>query len=78
MRPALQGSPGSPAAGTTAPPGPRSWRISIAQIDSLEKTKIEVRQYQRYQELFALFLCRPWSLVLVEVLLAGTRLRTLP
>jgi Ca-activated chloride channel family protein len=48
------------------------------EIDSLEKTKIEVRQYTRYKELFGLFLLPALGLILMEIILAGTRLRTIP
>jgi Ca-activated chloride channel homolog len=48
------------------------------EIDALEKTKIEVRQYQRYTELFALFLFPALGLAVLELLLARTRFRTIP
>lgn len=48
------------------------------EIDSLEKTRIEVRRYRRYRELFAFFLLPVIGLVLLEQVLAATRCRTLP
>ena len=48
------------------------------EIDSMEKTRIEVRQYKRYRELFAFFLLPVIGLILLEQLLAETRCRTLP
>ncbi len=48
------------------------------EIDKLEKTRIEVKAYRSYTELFY-----PWAVLgllslLVEFLLAGTVLRKLP
>jgi Ca-activated chloride channel homolog len=48
------------------------------EIDSLEKTKMDVRQYKRYNELFAFLLLPIIGLVLLEQLLAETKCRTLP
>ncbi|MBN2290436.1 MAG: VWA domain-containing protein [Candidatus Glassbacteria bacterium] len=48
------------------------------EIDSLEKTRIEVRQYKRYRELFVLLLLPVLGLVLLEQALAETKCRTLP
>jgi len=48
------------------------------EIDSLEKTRIQVRQYRRYKELFAFFLLPVIGLILLEQVLAETRCRTLP
>ncbi len=48
------------------------------EIDALEKTKIEVKQYQRYDELFILALLPALVLLILEVLLARTRFGTLP
>ena len=48
------------------------------QIGELEKTKIEERSYTDYEERFALFLFPAFGFLLLEVLLANTRLRRLP
>lgn len=48
------------------------------QIDTLEKTKIEVREYKRFRELFALFLFSALGVFVLELFLAGTRFRTIP
>ena len=48
------------------------------QIDTLEKTKVEVREYKRFRELFAFFLFPALGLFVLELLLAGTRFRTIP
>ncbi|HUU27864.1 MAG TPA: VWA domain-containing protein [archaeon] len=48
------------------------------EIDSLEKTKIEVRQYQSYTELFAFFLLPALVLLVAEVILSGTKFKTIP
>jgi Ca-activated chloride channel family protein len=50
----------------------------FAEIDQLEKTKIEVKSFTRYRELFENFLFVALGLVLVEVVLANTKLRKLP
>jgi len=48
------------------------------QIDTLEKTKIEVREYRRFKELFALFLIPGLGVFVLELVLAGIRFRTIP
>lgn len=48
------------------------------QIDTLEKTKIEVREYRRFRELFSLFLFPALGFFVLELVLAGTRFRTIP
>jgi len=48
------------------------------EIDQLEKTKIEVKSFTRYRELFENYLYVALGLVLVEVVLANTKLRKLP
>ncbi len=48
------------------------------EIDELEKTKIEVKQFTRYQELFASFLFLALGLVVVEVVVVNTKLRKIP
>ena len=47
-------------------------------IDELEKTKIDVHEYTRYEELFAWFLIPGVILFFLEFLMAGTRFRTIP
>ena len=48
------------------------------EIDELETTEIQVENFTRYGERFALPLLAGLALLLVEVVLARTRLRTLP
>lgn len=48
------------------------------EIDKLEKSKIRVHQYRRTAELFASYTGWATILLLFEMLLAGTRLRSLP
>ncbi len=48
------------------------------EIGELEKTKIEERIYTDYDERYALFLWPAFGLLLLELLLANTRLRRLP
>lgn len=48
------------------------------EIDALEKTEIKVRHYTRYTELFPWFAWPGLGLVLLDLLLANTRLRRLP
>ena len=48
------------------------------KIDSLEKTRVEVREYRRYKELYAWFLLPALVLFMLELGLAATRLRTIP
>lgn len=48
------------------------------EIGDLEKTKIETRIYTDYEERYALFLWPAFGLILLEVLLANTRLRRFP
>lgn len=49
-----------------------------ALIDDLEKTKVEVREYTEYEELFPFFLLPALLLLVIDVLLRATWLRTLP
>ncbi len=55
-----------------------SLRKIYDQIDSLEKTKIEVGSYSEYKELFSPFVLLALLLILVEIGLKHTRFRTLP
>lgn len=48
------------------------------EIDSLEKTKIEVKQYTRYSELFTHWLWAALAVILLEMILANTRFRKIP
>ena len=48
------------------------------EIDELEKTEIEVTEFTRYSELFHLPLGFAIALLLLEVVLANTRLRKVP
>jgi len=48
------------------------------KIDQLEKTKIETNLYVQYKELFSPFVFCALMLVLVEIILSQTALRTLP
>ena len=49
-----------------------------AEIDQLEKTKIEQKQYVRYTELAPYFMAVALGLLLAEVVLSRTRLQTIP
>ena len=48
------------------------------QIDKLERTQIEMKQYMEYNERFAWLVAPALLLLLAEVLLLGTRLRKIP
>jgi Ca-activated chloride channel homolog len=48
------------------------------EIGELEKTKIEVKEYTRYKELFVNYLLLALGVLIVEVVLANTRFRKLP
>ncbi len=48
------------------------------EIDKLEKTEVKVREYTEYHELFHWFLIPGLLLLLLEILLANTRLRKIP
>ncbi|MDZ7725812.1 MAG: VWA domain-containing protein [candidate division KSB1 bacterium] len=48
------------------------------EIDQLEKTKIEVKEYTRYRELFIPFLLAALGLILLEIVLANTVFRKIP
>lgn len=49
-----------------------------AEIGELEKTKIEVKEYTRYKELFIPYLSLALGLMVLEIVLANTRFRKLP
>ncbi len=48
------------------------------QIDEMEKTEVKIKEYMEYEELFSYFLISGLCLLLLEVLLANTRLRKIP
>jgi len=48
------------------------------QIDKLEKTKIEIKQYMEYTELFQYALVMALFLLTLSILLENTRFRTIP
>lgn len=50
----------------------------FAEIDQLEKTKVQVKQFTRYRELFVHWLALALGLVFIEVVLAGTLFRKIP
>jgi Ca-activated chloride channel family protein len=49
-----------------------------ARIDKLEKSKVKVKEYTEYNELFSWPLMGALSLMLVEIVLANTRFRKIP
>jgi Ca-activated chloride channel family protein len=49
-----------------------------ARIDNLEKSKVKVKEYTEYNELFSWPLMGALSLMLVEIVLANTRFRKIP
>ena len=48
------------------------------QIDAMEKTEVKLKEYMEYEELFGWFLVPGLVLLLLEILLANTRLRKIP
>jgi len=48
------------------------------EIGELEKTKIEVKEYTRYKELFVKYLIIALAVLVFEIVLANTRFRKLP
>jgi Ca-activated chloride channel family protein len=49
-----------------------------AEIGEMEKTKIEVKEYTRYSELFLPYLLAAMIFLLLEILLANTKFRKIP
>lgn len=49
-----------------------------AEIGEMEKTKIEVKEYTRYSELFLPYLLTALLLLLLEIVLANTKFRKIP
>ena len=47
-------------------------------IDEMEKTKIELKEYRTYAELYLPYALAALGLLLLEVLLLSTRLRRIP
>ena len=47
-------------------------------IDRMEKSKIEVKEYRKYSELYLPYALAALGLVVLEILLTGTRLRRIP
>lgn len=56
----------------------QSLRRTYADIDKLEKTKVEVQNYVEYREEFILFLAPALLLLALELILANTRFRKIP
>lgn len=50
----------------------------FSEIGELEKTKIEVKHYTRYKELFVNYLLLALAFIFVEVILANTKFRKIP
>lgn len=48
------------------------------EIDKLEKTKIEVKEYTRYSELFYFWIAAGLFLLILEIVLANTKFRKIP
>jgi len=48
------------------------------KIDDMEKTKIEVKEYTRYSELFYYFVMAALGLLVIEIVLAHTKFRKIP
>ena len=44
----------------------------------MEKTKIEIKEYTRYKELFVRFLLLAFGLLVLEIILANTLFRKIP
>jgi Ca-activated chloride channel family protein len=53
-------------------------KLIYEQIDELEKTEIKVKEYTEYDELFQYFVLLGFGLLLIEVLLSFTVLRSIP
>ncbi len=48
------------------------------EIDELEKTKIEVKQFTRFKELFTIYLFMALGAIVLEVVLTNTKFRKIP
>lgn len=53
-------------------------REIYSRIDKLEKTKVEVKEYRTYSELFLPYALAAGMLFLIEIFLSATRLRRVP
>jgi Ca-activated chloride channel family protein len=56
----------------------KSLRDIYARIDELEKTELELERYTDYEDLYAWLVAPALLLLLLELLLLGTRFRKLP
>lgn len=56
----------------------RSLEKIYQEIGELEKTKIEVKEFTRYEELFINFLALAFGVLMLEIFLANTRFRRIP
>ncbi|HET6568708.1 MAG TPA: aerotolerance regulator BatA, partial [Rhodothermales bacterium] len=56
----------------------KALRHIYQEIGELEKTKVEALTYTSYKERYARFLLPAFGLLLLEILLSTTRLRTFP
>jgi len=57
---------------------PDSLEEIYQQIDRLEKTKIEIKQFTEYSELFHYFLITAIAFLVLGIILENTRFRTIP
>ena len=48
------------------------------ELGEMEKTKIEVKEFTRYTELFVNFLVLAFGVLILEIVLANTRFRKIP
>lgn len=55
-----------------------SLRTIFEEIDTLEKTKTEIKQYTEYNELFHYFVIPAFGFFILEIILANTRFRKVP
>ena len=56
----------------------KSLKEIYTEIDALEKTKTEVKQYTEYNELFPYFIFPAFGLFILEIVLANSRFRKIP
>ena len=56
----------------------KSLESIFKEIDELEKTKIEVKQFSKYKELFPFYLVLAFGAIVGEVVLANTKFRKIP
>ncbi len=56
----------------------QSLRGIFEQIDQLEKTKIEVKEYTRFSEIFVSWLWPALAVLLLEIVLSNTKFRKIP